>query len=219
MFFRRVTWKPQLVIWFALCPELGSRLAKKENVAGSNWSSAKDKLKRRLSVARVLGTMGISQSSISSDYALDDVIKVLRDNDDLDTRMHQIIFYSRKYFSGVFSILIFSFVGTLTAVLNATLCMDRDDVMYLQNEPTIECVFESATYRNLFIISMAAIFVYGLFIPASVLMLLRGFWSRSMRIHDRNGYDALFGFLTSRYTRQCYLWEVIVFLSSEAGPM
>lgn len=213
VFFRSVTWKPELVIWFALCPELGARLAKRENMAVSNWQTAKSKLKTRLSVARFLGSMGASRPSAASDFALEDVVKVLHENDDMDARMHQIVFYSRKYFSGVFSILIFSFVGTLTAALSATLCTDFDGVMVLQNEPTIECVFASATYRNLFIMSMSAIFVYGIFMPVLVLMLLRSYWSRMMRIHDRNGYDALFGFLTSRYTRHCYLWEVIVFVN------
>jgi tetratricopeptide (TPR) repeat protein len=213
VFFRNVAWKPELVIWFALCPELGARLATKENMAVSNWQTAKSKLKRRVSVARFLGSMGVSRPSTASDFALEDVVKVLHDNGDMDTQMHQIVFYSRKYFSGVFSILIFSFVGTLTAALSATLCTDSDGGLYLRNEPTIECVFESAKYRNLFLMSMSAIFVYGIFMPVLVLILLRSSWSQMMRIHDRNGYDALFGFLTSRYTRHCYLWEVIVFVN------
>jgi hypothetical protein len=124
---------------------------------------------------------------------------------ELDTMMFSAVFRGRKYLSGVFSILIFSFVGTLTSALSATLCEDRDGSSFLQNEPTIECKLSSPEFQFLFIISVCALILYGVVIPSSVLLLLRSSWSQSMRIHDRNGYDAFFGFLTSRYSRNYYL--------------
>ena len=33
-----------------------------------------------------------------------------------------------------------------------------------------------------------------------------------MRAGDRSGYDALFGFLTSRYNVSCYMWETVMFV-------
>jgi hypothetical protein len=85
--------------------------------------------------------------------------------------------------------------------------------MFLNNDPTVECSFANKTYSDLFVMSLGALALYGLVIPSTVLLILRSKWSRTMRIHDRGGYDALFGFLTSRYSKQCYMWEVVVFLN------
>jgi hypothetical protein len=85
--------------------------------------------------------------------------------------------------------------------------------MYLNNDPTVECSFTSKTYSDLFGMSLGALALYGFVIPSTVFLILRSKWSRTMRIHDRGGYDALFGFLTSRYNKQCYMWEVVVFLN------
>ncbi len=200
--YLQVNWHPTKVMWFALSPELSSRLIGRNERSGQeNWEVARQKL-RFLSLRDRF--VGRKVHAAAPDYNLKELQQVLHDND-LDTLMFRAVFRGRKYLSGVFSILIFSFVGTLTSALSATLCEDRDGSSFLQNEPTIECKLSSSEFQFLFIISLCALVVYGVVIPSSVLLLLRSQWSQSMRIHDRNGYDALFGFLTSRYSRNYYL--------------
>ena len=37
-----------------------------------------------------------------------------------------------------------------------------------------------------------------------------------MMTYDLSGFDALFGFLTSRYSIKCYFWEVVIFVHKTA---
>ena len=115
-----------------------------------NWKTARSKLKRRSSLNTFLGLRGSSAKPVTPDFDLEEIIKILKEKD-MDTNMPSIVFFSRKYLSGVFSILILSFVGTLTSALSATLCSERDGVLYLNNDPTVECSFATDTYRNLFV--------------------------------------------------------------------
>jgi hypothetical protein len=60
------------------------------------------------------------------------------------------------------------------------------------------------------------LFLYGLVLPLSIFLLLRSKWCRQMMIYDLSGFDALFGFLTSRYSTECYMWEVVIFFQKTA---
>ena len=200
--YREVNWHPTKIMWFALSPELSSRsMGRNERSGQENWDLARRKLKFLSLRDRFVGR---KVHAAAPDFSLKELQRVFQEHE-LDTMMFSAVFRGRKYLSGVFSILIFSFVGTLTSALSATLCEDRDGSSFLQNEPTIECKLSSPEFQFLFIISVCALILYGVVIPSSVLLLLRSSWSQSMRIHDRNGYDAFFGFLTSRYSRSYYL--------------
>jgi hypothetical protein len=61
-------------------------------------------------------------------------------------------------------------------------------------------------------IAVTALFLYVFVVPVFLVILLSSQWSRDMRTGDRNGYDALFGFLTSRYNLACYMWESVMFV-------
>ena len=40
-----------------------------------------------------------------------------------------------------------------------------------------------------------------------------------MMMYDLSCFDALFGFLTSRYSTKCYLWEVVIFFQKTASVL
>ncbi len=86
-------WHPDLIVWFALCPELDVRLAQKDKSDASAWQTARSKLKKRLSTIKVMGIFGAAKPIIAvADFVLDDIVKLLKDNN-LDNHMPRIIFY------------------------------------------------------------------------------------------------------------------------------
>ena len=40
-----------------------------------------------------------------------------------------------------------------------------------------------------------------------------------MMTYDLSGFDALFGFLTTRYSTKCYMWEVVIFFQKTASVL
>jgi hypothetical protein len=93
LLFRKVVWHPDLMVWFALCPELNVRLTQEEKSDVTAWQTARLKLKRRLSTIRVMGIFGTAKPMAAvADFVLDDIIKLLKDNM-LDNTMPRIIFY------------------------------------------------------------------------------------------------------------------------------
>jgi len=131
---------------------------------------------------------------------------------ELDSSFASIVLKGRKFASGIFSILVLFFVGSLTASIGALICEPRDDSVYLVEDPTVECDYSSARYKTMVAIAVTALFLYVFVVPVFLVILLRSQWSRDMRTGDRNGYDALFGFLTSRYNLACYMWESVMFV-------
>ncbi len=93
LLFRKVVWHPDLMVWFALCPELNVRLTQKEKSDASAWQTARSKIQRRLSTIKVMGIFGAAKPVAAvTDFVLDDIIKLLKDNK-LDNNMPRIIFY------------------------------------------------------------------------------------------------------------------------------
>ncbi len=214
VFFRPVAWKPQFFMWFALSPFLeGRALGRKIRTGDENWRVLRTTLKSRFATGRIFAAMGRSRKvqPIVSDYDLKDLQSIVH-GAGLDARFQGIVYRGRKFLSGILSISVLSFVGTLTSALSSTICEDRDGIPYLVQEPTIECSLSSTRYRTLLIVTICAAALYAVVLPLFVLLLLRSRWCLSMRSGDRGGYDALFGFLTSRYNRKCHMWEIVMFV-------
>jgi len=139
--------------------------------------------------------------------------------DQIDVDFVRIVRSGRRFASGVFSILVFTFVGTLTSALSVWVCEERDGVMFLSQEANVECSLNSPEYKQLFSIAIFGLILYGLILPLSILLLLRSKWCKQMMTYDLSGFDALFGFLTSRYSAQFYMWEVVIFFQKTASVL
>jgi hypothetical protein len=214
VFFRPVEWKPRYFMWFALSPYLESRaLGRQPRTSAENWAVLRSTLKSRFTIGRIFGAMRQSNKvqPVISDYDVKDLQQLLH-SAELDASFASVVFKGRKFASGVFSIIVLSFVGTLTSAIGATICEERDTIMFLVQDPTIECNLASPRYASLFAIAIGAIVLYAVVVPAFLVLLLKSRWSKHMRAGDRGGYDALFGFLTSRYNLNCYMWETVMFV-------
>jgi hypothetical protein len=125
----------------------------------------------------------------------------------------------RKFASALFSVLVITFVGTLTSVLSVWNCKLRDGKMYLIEDANVECSLESSDYRRLFSVSMFGLFLYGLALPASIFITFRSRWCKEMVIYDLGAFESLFRFLTSRYTIKSYMWEVVIFMQKTVSVL
>jgi hypothetical protein len=214
VFFRPVNWHPRYFMWFALSPYLESRsLGRQLRTPAENWSVLRSTIKSRLAIGRIFGSMQRSNrvQPMVSDYDVK-VLQRTMHTAGLDSSFAGIVFKGRKFASGVFSIIVLSFVGTLTSAISATICEERDGMLFLVQDPTFECSLSTSRYSILFAIAIGAILLYAVVVPAILVILLRSRWSKDMRAGDRTGFDALFGFLTSRYSVSCYMWESVVFV-------
>jgi len=212
--FLPVEWNPQMFIWYALSPELEARgLGRGLRTSEQNWAVFKTNLKSKILSNRVFGVARRSNrvhAAPHAEFLLKDLQKVMFDSG-LDCAFAAAVDKGRKFFSGVFSILVLSFVGTLTSALSSFSCEERDRTWFLVQEPTIECSISSPQYMKLSAISITAIFLYAVVVPLFVLFSLWSRWSCNMRSNDRNAFDALFGFLTSRYSSGFFMWELVTF--------
>ena len=77
----------------------------------------------------------------------------------------------------------------------------------------IHVVFaDDPKYRSLLIISILGIIVYCVVLPLLIWMVLTSKWCRRFYTSERAGFEGMLGFLTQRYSRRAYLWEIVVFL-------
>jgi hypothetical protein len=215
MLFRPVNWKPSTLMWFALSPYLENRAGwRSKKSASENWSLLKKGLRRNFLRDRVLSAIQLTTKIFPLKIEIYDVKRmqsVLHDAG-LDASFASMVMKGRKFSSGIFSVLVLFFVGSLTASVGALICEPRDDSFYLVQDPTVECDYSSTRYKTLIAIAVTALFLYVIVVPVFLVVLLGSKWSQDMRTGDRNGYDALFGFLTSRYSLACYMWESVMFV-------
>jgi hypothetical protein len=178
-----------------------------------NWAVLRSTLKSKFRIGGIFGVMRKTNKvqPVISDYDVKD-LQLLLHNAELDASFALVVFKGRKFASGVVSIIVLSFVGTLTSAIGVAICEERDSKMFLVQDPTVECNLASSRYTSLFAIAIGAIVLYAIVVPAFLVLLLRSQWSLTMRSCDRSGYDALFGFLTSRYNLNCYMWETVMFI-------
>ena len=203
-----------MYMWFALSPELEGRwLGRELRTAGQNWDVFHTHLKSTILTNRLFGVARRSNRvyPAHSRIAVQNLQKIVSDAG-LESAFASAVNKGRKFCSGFFSILVLCFVGTLTSALSAFSCEERDGIWFLVQEPTVECSMASRHYLKLFSIAIAAVLLYAVVVPALVLFSLRSTWSLNMRSNDREAFESLFGFLTSRYRSACYMWELVIFL-------
>ena len=217
--FLSVDYSEQTIIWFALSPYLSNRLqARSVKDAKTNWKTAASKLRGLSKASMFMKRVGVSVSlGDKLDYRdltkLQDILK----RESLDIDFARVVQQGRKFASGMFSVLVLSFVGTLTSILSVSKCSDRDGSSFLVQDQDIECSFGSSAYTRLFLLAIFGFFVYSVFLPLFILAILGSSWCAQMRMQDYAGYEAIFGFLVARYSRRHYRWEAMVFLMKSAS--
>jgi hypothetical protein len=208
-------------MWFVLYPFLSQRMVRRSVLSGAeNWIILRKKFKSRSSMMLNLFKTREQrvQDALGKTKTLDAMQECGR-KDQIDADFARFVRSGRRFASGIFSILVFTFVGTLTSALSVWVCEERDGVMYLSQEANVECSVNVPEYRQLFSVAIFGLFLYGLVLPLSIFLLLRSKWCKQMMIYDLSGFDALFGFLTSRYSTQCYMWEVVIFFQKTASVL
>jgi hypothetical protein len=205
-------------MWFVLHPYLSHRTGRRIALSGAeNWNILRQKLKSRLwsSLNLFKSREHRVQDALGNTKTLD-ALQQCAHNDQIDVQFSRIVRSGRRFASGIFSILVFTFVGTLTSALSVWVCEERDGIMYLTQDANIECSLNSPEYKQLFSVAIFGLILYGLILPISIFLLFRSEWCKQMMTYDLSGFDALFGFLTSRYSKQCYMWEVVIFFQKTA---
>jgi hypothetical protein len=219
--FRDVKYSDSKIMWFVLYPYLSQRMVRRSVLSGSqNWAILKEKFKSRsISSLNLFKTAQQRVTDALGNTKTLDALQECARKDHIDVYFAGIVRSGRRFASGVFSILVFTFVGTLTSALSIWVCKERDGVMYLLQEANVECSMNSPEYQQLFNIAMFGLILYGLVLPMSIFVLLRSKWCKQMMMYDLSGFDALFGFLTSRYSAKCYMWEVVIFFQKTASVL
>jgi hypothetical protein len=218
--FLSVDFSEQTVMWFALSPYLSNRLkARSVKDAKANWKTAISKLRGLSKASMFMKRMSASSSSLSDKLDFRDLTRLqeILKKESLDVDFARIVHQGRKFAGGVFSVLVLSFVGTLTSILSVSKCSDRDGSSFLVQDQDIECSFGSPTYARLFSLAIFGFFVYSVFLPLFIVAILGSSWCDKMRRQDFAGYEAIFGFLVARYSRRHYRWEAMVFLMKSAS--
>ena len=219
--FRDVKYSDDKIMWFVLYPFLMQKMARRKALSGSaNWSILKDKFKTRSLMS--LNLFKTSEKRVQDALGNTRTLDTMQDHahkDLIDVFFARIVRSGRRFASGVFSILVFTFVGTMTSALSIWVCEERDGAMYLKEDANVECSMDVLEYRQLFYVAMFGLTLYGLILPLSIFLVLRSKWCKQMMIYDLSGFDALFGFLTSRYSAKCYQWEVVIFFQKTASVL
>ena len=209
-------------MWFVLYPFLSSRMEQRVALSGAeNWDILRQKIKNR-SLSNVSNLFKSSQQRVQDALGNIFTLHAMQEQarrDQIDLEFSGIVQGGRRFASGVFSILVFTFVGTLTSALSVWVCEERDGNMYLTDDANVECSMNSPEYRRLFDVAIFGIILYGLVLPVTIFLLLRSNWCKQMMTYDLSGFDALFGFITSRYSARFYMWEVVIFFHKTASVL
>jgi hypothetical protein len=222
VFFRNVKFNDEKIMWFVLYPFLSSRMEQRVALSGAeNWDILRQKIKNR-SFSNVFNLFKSSQQRVQDALGNIFTLHAMQEQarrDQIDLEFSGIVQGGRRFASGVFSILVFTFVGTLTSALSVWVCEERDGNMYLTDDANVECSMNSPEYRRLFDVAIFGIILYGLVLPVTIFLLLRSNWCKQMMTYDLSGFDALFGFITSRYSARFYMWEVVIFFHKTASVL
>jgi hypothetical protein len=221
--FRNAELNCQNVTWTAFYPVLAQRRRRRAaRSASENW----ERLRQKMQFARkaVHASMLFQSRSQKMRHALEhfvtfDSAQQSARTEGLDLSFSQIVTNGRHFASTMFSILVITFIGTLTSVLSVWNCKLRDGKMYLSEDANIECSLESSDYFRLFCVSIFGLVLYGIALPASIFLVFRSSWCKEMAIYDFGAFESLFGFLTSRYASKFYMWEVVIFVQKTVGVL
>ena len=222
VFFRNVKFNDEKIMWFVLYPFLSSRLEQRVALSGAeNWDILRQKIKNR-SLSNEINFFKSRQQRVQDALGNIFTLHAMQEQarrDQIDLEFAGIVRGGRRFASGVFSILVFTFVGTLTSALSVWVCEERDGNMYLTDDANVECSMNSPEYRRLFDVAIFGIILYGLVLPVTIFLLLRSNWCKQMMTYDLSGFDALFGFITSQYSARFYMWEVVIFFHKTASVL
>ncbi len=210
------------IMWFVLYPFLSSRMEQRVALSGAeNWDILRQKIKNR-SLSNEINFFKSRQQRVQDALGNIFTLHAMQEQarrDQIDLEFAGIVRGGRRFASGVFSILVFTFVGTLTSALSVWVCEERDGNMYLTDDANVECSMNSPEYRRLFDVAIFGIILYGLVLPVTIFLLLRSNWCKQMMTYDLSGFDALFGFITSQYSARFYMWEVVIFFHKTASVL
>ena len=210
------------IMWFVLYPFLSSRMEQRVALSGAeNWDILRQKIKNR-SLSNEINFFKSRQQRVQDALGNIFTLHAMQEQarrDQIDLEFAGIVRGGRRFASGVFSILVFTFVGTLTSALSVWVCEERDGNMYLTDDANVECSMNSPEYRRLFDVAIFGIILYGLVLPVTIFLLLRSNWCKQMMTYDLSGFDALFGFITSQYSARFYMWEVVIFCHKTASVL
>jgi hypothetical protein len=202
--------------WAALYPLLMQRRRKRTVLTASeNWK----RLRQKVQAARqAFATSALSAPRTQQmRHALEhfetfESVQQSAHDEGFDLKFARIVTNGRKFASTMFSVLVITFIGTLTSVLSVWNCKPRDGKMYLSEDANVECSLQSSEYRRMFQVSMFGLILYGVALPASIFFIFRSAWCKEMLIYDFGSFESLFGFLTGRYASKYYMWEVVIFI-------
>jgi hypothetical protein len=107
------------------------------------------------------------------------------------------------------SIFVFTFQNSIESALSTLDCKTQNDVRFLRINPQIKCSFSNNMYSNMMAITVIGLTMYCVLLPLITIITLRSRWCREMYVHDNVAYGQMFGFLTSMYSKSCWLWELV----------
>jgi hypothetical protein len=115
----------------------------------------------------------------------------------------------RLLVASALSIFIFTFQGSMESALSTFDCTSVDSELFLRSDPKVKCSLDDGMYSQMLTTSIIGLALYCLLLPAITIITLRSSWCREVYVHDSMAYDHMFGFLTSLYSKQCVLWELV----------
>ncbi len=117
----------------------------------------------------------------------------------------------RLLVASAFSIFIFTFQGSMESALPTFDCTNVEGVLFLRSDPKVRCRLDDpdGVYSGMVAITIIGLVQYCLLLPAITMIVLRSRWCREVYMHDNMAYNHLFGFLTSLYSKDCFLWELV----------
>ena len=184
LLFRPVCWTSETLMRSSLSPYLENRaLGRRPKCASENWKALRAALRKSFLGQRVVKSMQSSNKVFPMKFEVL-AVKSARQSlheAELDAGFASMVLLGRKFASGIFSVLVLFFVGSLTASIGALICESRDDSVYLVQDPTVECDYSSTRYRAMVLIAVAALVFYVAVVPVFLVVLLRSKWSRDMR--------------------------------------
>jgi hypothetical protein len=93
----------------------------------------------------------------------------------------------------------------MEAALSTFDCSDG----FLRKSPEVQCSTSDPMYVRMLAVSGIGIAMYTLALPIGVMLTLKSRWCRDVFTHDNLAYNQLVGFLTSSYSKDHNLWELV----------
>ena len=143
VFYKKVQFDPSSnAFWFALCPILLARLkTRMERSAKENWNLARMKIKMRHILQGMLHarrTTSFAKSDPANDEKLQMYMRLIAQFH-LDVWFQRQCDTGRKFVSGIASIFVLTYAGSITSALSAWNCQERGGKQFVMLDPETEC--------------------------------------------------------------------------------